>query len=190
MSKMPNLITPQGRRQLLKKVLTGGEARSLLRFTLYFFIVFMLLQWAYQALADSAIYRFYLDVLTVRPSAGLLGLIVPQDGVLAQSHRLVWLGGGLSVLNGCDGVEVMQLLIAAFVAVAGHWRRRLLGAVIGLLLIYTLNQARIVGLYLAVRHDRAWFELLHGLVGPLIIIAVTTLFFAWWIGRYEPALPV
>ena len=173
----------------LNRMWTGGQGGPLLRFLLLFIGAFFLLQWAYQALADTLIYRFYLDTLTVRPSAALIQLMVPQDSVLARGHRLVWPGGGLSLFSGCDGAEVMQLLITAFVAVAGPWRRRLLGAAIGLLLVYALNQARIVGLYLAVRHDRAWFEMLHGLVGPLIIIALTTLFFAWWIGRNESARP-
>ena len=54
-----------------------------------------------------------------------------------------------------------------------------------MLLIYGLNQIRIVALYFAVRHDKVLFELIHGLVGPLAIIAVACLFFAWWIGRGE-----
>lgn len=169
----------------LTRMGAGVNARPLLRFVLFFLSIFLLLQWAYQALADTAAYHFYLETLTVRPSVWLIHLLAPQDGVLARANRLVWSGGGLSVYNGCDGVEVMQLLVAAFVAVSGPWRQRLLGAVYGLLLIYALNQVRIVALYFAARHDRAWFELVHGLVGPLLIIALTTLFFAWRTGRDE-----
>jgi exosortase/archaeosortase family protein len=148
---------------------TGGKAEPLLRL--------FLLQCVYQAFSGTAVYRFYIETLTVRPSVALIQMIVPQDGVAARGARLLWPGGGISVYSGCDGVEVMQLLLAAFVAVSGRWRQRLLGVAFGLLLIYLLNQARIVGLYFAARHDRALFELLHGLAGPLII-AVTTLFFA------------
>lgn len=171
----------------LKKIGIGGNARPLPRFTLLFISVFLLLQWAYPALADTAVYRFYLETLTVQPSAALIQWIAPQDGVLARGHRLIWLGGGLSLYNGCDGAEAMKLLITAFIAVVGPWRSRLLGTALGLLLIYLLNQGRIVCLYFAARHGRGWFELLHGMIGPLLIIALTTLFFAWWIGRDEPA---
>ncbi len=167
----------------LTSMAVAVDARPLLRFVLFFLGIFLLLQWAYQAWADTATYRFYIETLTVRPSVGLIHLFVPQDDVIAHANRLVWAGGGLSVYNGCDGVEVMQLLVAAFAAVIGPWRQRLLGAVYGLLLIYVLNQARIVSLYFAARHDRTWFELVHGLVGPLLIIALTTLFFAWRTGR-------
>lgn len=159
----------------------------MLRFTLFFLGVFVLLQWAYPMFSDTVVYRFYLETLTVQPSAALIQWIAPHDGVLARDHRLLWSGGGLSLYNGCDGAEAMKLLIAAFIAIAGPWRARLLGAALGLLFIYILNQGRIVGLYFAARHDRAWFELIHGIIGPLSIIALTTLFFAWWMGRNEPA---
>ena len=171
----------------LTRVGTGIKERPLLRFLLVFISAFFLLQWVYQALIDTAVYRFFIEVLTVRPSAWLIQRLTSQDGVLAQGHRLLWPGGGLSVLNGCDGAEVMQLLFAAFAAADGPWRQRLHGAALGLLLVYVLNQLRIVGLYFAARHDRAWFELIHGMIGPLIIIALSTLFFAGWMGRDDPA---
>lgn len=167
----------------LVRLATGAPTRPLMRFLLFFIGAFLVLQWAYQAMLDTAAYRFYLETLTVRPSAALIQWLAPEDGVLARGRRLVWAGGGLAVYKGCDGMEVMQLLLAAFVAMVGPWRQRLWGASLGLVLIYALNQARIVGLYWAARHERAWFELLHGMIGPLLIIALTTLFFAWWTGR-------
>ena len=139
-------------------------------------MAFFLLQWSYQALSDTALYRFYIETLTVRPSAAMLHLLVLADGVSAAGHRLAWQGGGLNILNGCDGAEAMELLIAAFLAIAGSWRMRLSGIVLGSMLIYGLNQARIVALYFAVRHDKALFELIHGLIGPLVIIALATIF--------------
>lgn len=174
----------------LMRIGTGVHTLPLLRFLVFFISAFFLLQWAYQGLSDTAVYRFYLETLTVRPSALLIQWIAPQDGVIARGARLVWSSGGLSVYNGCDGMEVMQLLLAAFVAVAVPWRQRLFGASFGLLLIYVLNLLRIVGLYFTARHDRAWFELLHGMVGPLMIIALTTLFFAWWTGRDATPRPI
>ena len=82
-----------------------------------------------------------------------------------------------------------MLLMAAFITASGTWRMRFTGIALGMLLIYVLNQVRIVALYFSVRHDTALFELIHGVVGPLAIIAVACLFFAWWIGRGESADP-
>ena len=69
------------------------QAVPVLRFALLFLGVFVLLQWAYPALAGTAVYRFYLETMTVRPSAALIQWIAPHDGVLARGHRLIWSGG-------------------------------------------------------------------------------------------------
>lgn len=177
---------PQSYKAFLQKTRPSDRSVSLLRFAAVFFVAFCLLQWAYQALNDTASYRFYIEALTVHPSAVLINLIAPSEGVIAQAHRLVWQSGRLSVLNGCDGAEAMALLSAAFIAVTGSIRMRLTGIVIGALLIYGLNQGRIVALYFAARYDKPLFELIHGLAGPLAIIALACLFFVWWIGRDGP----
>lgn len=184
------MAQPQSYDAFLQQIEPVRHSVSLLRFAFVFMLAFFLLQWLYQALSDTAAYRFYIETLTVQPSAALIHLFAPADGVAAQAHRLVW--GSLSVLNGCDGAEAMELLITAFIAAAGSWHMRFSGialGMLGMLLIYGLNQARIVALYFAVRHDQALFELIHGLVGSLIIIAVACLFFAGWIGRGAPAEP-
>lgn len=177
---------PPSYNEFLRKYQPAPQGVLLLRFALTFGLVFFLLQWGYQALADTAAYRFYIEQLTVRPSAFVIQLIAPQDNVTAQGHRLLWPGGRLNILNGCDGAEAIELLLAAFVAVAGTWRMKLSGMAIGLGLIYVMNQVRLVALYFAMRHDKALFELIHGLAGPLVIIALATLFFAWWIAPREP----
>ena len=51
-----------------------------------------LLQWAYPVFSGTATYCFYLETLTVQPSAALIQWIAPQDGVLACDHRLAWPG--------------------------------------------------------------------------------------------------
>lgn len=171
---------PPSYTEFLNKYQPAQRGVSLVRFALVFGAIFFLLQWAYQGLADTGSYRFYIEQLTVRPSAYFIHIIAPHDGVIAQAHRLVWNGGRLSVLNGCDGAEAIQLMLAAFVASAVTWRTKLTGMAMGLLLVYVLNQARLIALYFAIRHDKAVFEIIHGLAGPLIIIALVTLFFAWW----------
>jgi exosortase family protein XrtM len=89
----------------------------------------------------------------------------------------------LSVLNGCEGTETLFLLVAAVVAFAASWRHKLWGILLGGLLVYGLNQIRIVALYFALRHDKELFSALHGYVGPTLIIILCSLFFLWWIGR-------
>jgi exosortase/archaeosortase family protein len=89
-------------------------------------------------------------------------------------------GGGLNILNGCEGVEVAFLLIAALCAMPGSHRRRLCGMAVGVSLVFMLNQARILALFYAFRYDKVLFSLLHGTVAPLAMIACTVLFVAVW----------
>jgi exosortase/archaeosortase family protein len=77
----------------------------------------------------------------------------------------------------------MLLLVAAFAAFPMGWRRAASGIALGLLLIWLLNQGRIVALFYAVRHDLALFNLLHGYVLPLVIVAAGSLFYLWWASR-------
>lgn len=184
----PRVIMQSSNALILADMLSAPST-GILRFAFRFAAAFFILQWAYQATAATVVQRFYIDILTVRPSAAVLQLLAPSDQVVALGHRLLWPGGRLSLLRGCDGTEALFLLLAAFVAMRMDWRQRLWGMAAGTLLIYLLNQARIVGLYFAVRHDRETFDLLHGLLGPLFIITAATVFFAWWTQRHATAHP-
>ncbi len=150
-------------------------------FALGFLIVFGVLYGLYTAARGTVVERFLIDTLTVRPSAAIVNWISPEEGVAANGHRLVSARARLSVLNGCEGTESLFLLIAAIAAFAAPWRARLAGILAGAAVIYGLNQARIVGLYYALRFDRSWFEALHGFIAPTLIILVGALFFLGWI---------
>jgi exosortase family protein XrtM len=104
----------------------------------------------------------------------------PGERVIAEGHRLVSPWARLNVLNGCEGTETLLLLVAAFLVFPARLRHKLQGLLGGSLLIYTLNQTRIVGLYYALRHDRDSFQLLHGVLAPTLIILAASLFFLVW----------
>ena len=63
---------------------------------------------------------------------------------------------------------------------------RLAGLAASFAVTFALNQARVVALFYAYRHDRAWFDALHGYVGPLLLIAAAGVFFSWWVRRHVP----
>ena len=87
------MAQPQSYNQFLNKYQPHRKGASLLSFALIFGLVFFLLQWTYQGLADTEVYRFYIEQLTVRPSAFIIQLIAPQDHLVGSGHRLVWPGG-------------------------------------------------------------------------------------------------
>ncbi len=153
----------------------------LLRMVVFFSIVFFILHFVYQSASGTAIEKVVVDMATVRPSVFFINLLNSNEHVFAHGHRLVSPYARLSVLNGCEGTESLFLIIAAILAFQARWRHKLVGLVLGVMVIYLANQARIVALYFALRHDRGLFSALHGYIAPVLIIAVGCLFYLLWI---------
>lgn len=157
-----------------------------LRFALIFLLLFAVLQYGYSACQGSMLERLVLDIATVRPSAAAINLISPEANAQASGHRIVSPQGTLSILNGCEGTETLFMLLAAILAFKAPWKHKLKGAAIGTLLIYGLNQIRIISLFFASQQDRKWFDLLHGTIAPTLIIVLSVLFFLWWSSANPP----
>lgn len=173
-----NNSTKSGPQQLMGFFLSARE----LRFALVFLLLFSVLQFAYSASRGSLVEHLVIDLATVQPSVAAINLIAPDAGAQAKGNRIISPHGSLSVLNGCEGTETVFLLLAAIVAFNAPWLQKLKGAALGTLIVYALNQGRIVSLFFAAQHDRKWFDLLHGFVAPTLIIVLSVLFFLWWIG--------
>jgi exosortase family protein XrtM len=155
--------------------------RAFLARALAFVAVFMLLQAGWEAARGTWLERLWVHELTVRSATGLINTLTPAVSAVAQGSRIVAPGGGLNVLFGCEGTDVVFLLVSAFAVFALPWRLRLLGVATGLVLVFVLNQARIVGLFYAFRQDRALFELMHAAGAPLLMVALCGLFFHAWL---------
>ena len=169
----PQLPNPQ---QPTGFFLRGKE----LRFALIFLLLFFVLQYGYSACQGTMVEHVVLDLATVRPSAAAINLIAPDANAQAVGHRIVSPHGSLSVRNGCEGTETLFLLLSAIAAFKAPWRQKLKGAALGTLIVYGLNQVRIVALFFAAQQDRKWFDMLHGTVAPTLIIVLGILFFMWW----------
>ena len=144
---------------------------------LLFLAVFLILQTGYDSCRGSDFEHFVISELIVTPSAALIKLLTPFVQVSALGNQLIAPDGGISVLKGCEGTEVMFMLVAAFSAVAIPWRRRLIGMALGIFLVFGLNQMRLLALFYAYRTDSDLFGLLHGMVAPIILILSVALFF-------------
>jgi exosortase family protein XrtM len=148
---------------------------------LAFLALFVALQAGYSSGRGGALERLVIDQATVRTAAVLIDTLSPELQVRADGPRLRASGGGLNVLNGCEGTDVAFLLVAALVVAPLPWRRRLAGLMLGLPLVFALNQLRVLALFYAFRSDRAWFDLLHGAVAPLLLVLAVGLFFIVWL---------
>lgn len=152
-----------------------------------FLLMYGGLHWAYQSLRSSALDPWFIHTLTVSPAAALLDGLWPADLVRAVGPRLAWPGGRLTLLAGCDGFEVMSLFAAAVLVADLSWRRGLVALVFGCALVWALNQARIVALYWAFRYQREWFDAIHTVWGPLLLISAVVVIYAWAV--WKPAPP-
>ncbi len=163
-----------------------ARRRHPLRLLLIFLAAFFALQYAWEMSRGSPVERAVIDQATVAPAAWLIDTFWHGQEIHAEGHRLVSPQGRLNVLNGCEGLETLFLLIAAVLAYPFPWRVRLTGLLLGTLLVYSLNQARLVLLWHAFQQDRALFGLLHGTVLPLAMVAICLLGFLWFVARHDP----
>lgn len=142
-----------------------------------FIAIFVLLQWGWSAARGSWMERLVVHQITVTPAAALVRLLTPEIPAQAVAASIKAPGGGLNILNGCEGTEVMFLLAAALAAVSLPWQHRVLAMLLGVGLIFVLNQARILTLFYTFRADRSLFDALHTAVLPVLLVAATAAYF-------------
>lgn len=139
--------------------------------------VFGVLQGAWNEARGTWIERLVIHQATVKPATAMIRLIMPEIHAQPVAGSIKAPSGGINILNGCEGTEVMFLLVAAFSAVRLGWRQRLAGLALGLGLVFVLNQVRILALFYAFRNERCLFDLLHTTILPAVLIAMVALYF-------------
>lgn len=154
--------------------------------SLAFVLVFMVLQAGWEAARGSWLERLWVHELTVRSATALINLLTPDVRAIASGSRIVAPGGGLNVLFGCEGTDVLFMLAAAFLVFPLPARTRALGMLAGLACVYVLNQVRIATLFYSFRADRELFDLIHTTAAPLVMISLTGLFFQLWLKASVP----
>jgi exosortase/archaeosortase family protein len=163
-----------------------AKPASLLRQGLIFLAIFVLLQTCWTAASGTLVERLVIDQATVAAAAMWVRTLTPDVAAIASGATLTAPGGGINVLKGCEGTEVVFLLIAAFAVAHLSWRARLVGAAIGTMFIYALNQVRVIALFYAYRQDPVLFDQLHGTIGPLVMVVLVGSYYVFWLNRCAP----
>ena len=148
-----------------------------------FVMAFSVLQLAWQSLSGGRLEYFVIHTCTVRPAALLVNLLTPGVQASASGYVLQAPGGGLNILNGCEGLEALFLIIAAFTVAPLDWRRRLAGVAVGVLVVFGLNQARILTLFYAFRANPPLFDALHATVTPIALLVIVCCYFYAWLAH-------
>jgi exosortase family protein XrtM len=158
--------------------------RSRLAAAALFAAVFCALQLGWQALGDTVVHRLVVDHATVGVSVVLINTLTPAVHAVGAGTAVHAPGGGLNIVNGCDGTETWFLLCAAFAAASLSWRARALGLAFGTVVVFAVNQVRILALFYANRSDPEMFNLLHAIVGPIVVIVAVACFFYAWMAHH------
>ena len=158
---------------------------------LAFLLVFAALSIAWTAARDSSFASAVVHQGTVRPAAWIINLLTPAAQARAVDSTIRAPGGGINILNGCEGLDALFLLIAAFCAAPLSPRTRAAGLLIGLVVVFAVNQARILALFYAYRAEPALFQPLHGTVLPIAVVLLVSGYFHAWLRVAErvPARP-
>jgi exosortase family protein XrtM len=157
-----------------------SQPASLIWRAVGFVATFTVLQLIWQQLTGSRLEYFVIHTCTVRPAAMLANLVTPGIRASASGYLLQAPGVRLNILNGCDGLEALVLVVAAFTVAPLDWRRRLGGAALGVPVVFAVNQARILTLFYAFRSDPSLFASLHATVTPIaVVVLVCCYFYAW-----------
>ena len=87
-------------------------------------------------------------------------------------------GVSLDVLFGCNGLEAVMIYSIAILAFPAAWKKKLIGIIVGFIIIQVINIIRIVGLAYAAVNYREVFKILHIYIaqGLMIAIALGTFF--------------
>jgi exosortase H (IPTLxxWG-CTERM-specific) len=115
--------------------------------------------------------------------AGLLKLFDGRVTATGNILAITGTGAAVSVENGCNAVEVCLLLSAAIIAWPASIRARVVGVLIGIAAIQTVNLARIISLLYLSFYSPPLFEFFHLYVWETMIMLEAVLLFFLWMRR-------
>jgi exosortase family protein XrtM len=157
--------------------------RKLLPRAVAFLIIFLAFQMGWQALRGTPVERVVIHDATVQPATFLINMLTPSRHAHAVMFRIDSLRGGVLVANGCEGMDAVFLLLAAFAVTPVSWSARGTGVLFGTVVVFAVNQARILSLFYAVGVNPRLFETLHEIVAPIVVILLMSGYFYGWLLR-------
>jgi exosortase family protein XrtM len=176
----------QGNTQVPTEI-RSGRGRLVLSLALWLAIYSMLILLYHQAFYYTS--PILVRWLQVAPSAFLLETVSPGLEVTRLPTALATASLELQILKGCDGTESWLMLLSALVVFPAPAKRRLLGVLWGTILVFGLNQLRIVSLFLVALHRPDWFDMAHGTIWQTVMVAAGAVFVLVWMRpeRLAPA---
>jgi exosortase H (IPTLxxWG-CTERM-specific) len=113
-----------------------------------------------------------------------------DHGVMSHDNDIInaVTGSGIKIVEGCNGVEAVLILVSAVLAFPAPWRHKLIGIGVGFLAIQALNLVRIISLYYLHEWNQVWFEWFHLYLWQALIVLDALVFWLIWL-RFLPRAP-
>lgn len=148
-------------------------------------------------LIGNIAYGFYLkafgnepDAVTHLVSAQLRAILNLMGYAVETSYRTAQTitlnepdAKGLTIYEGCNGINVGVTFLAFIVAFGGRWARMAWFIPLGLACIHLTNLGRLLLLFLVVQYRPAYFYYLHKYFFTAIIYVMVFGLWALWVGK-------
>ncbi len=178
-TKKPEANTKRSSNLIFNKIGTWLKEKKAV---VQFLLIFGLITASYYALLGTGLILGAVEVyssVTVAVSAFILNIF--GQNAAAQGNLLTTPASTLLIGMGCEGSEVMVMLLGAVIAFPVKWKYKLLGAAAGFVFLFLLNQLRVIGLYIADIHYKSSFDFFHEELFPLIFTILSIFYLVFWI---------
>lgn len=134
----------------------------------------------YHKVPDDTLRKTIYPNVIGHAAAKVINTVTPEHRVRVHENKLSSGSTVLNIVRGCDGSGVWFMLMAAVLGFGARFKATIFGLLFGTLVVYIVNQIRIVGLFYVVEHNRMWFPPVHTYYAPTLIILIIAIFFLWW----------
>ena len=114
----------------------------------------------------------------------VLGQKVYASGIIISGE-----GFSVKIVSNCNAIFEIMLFLSAVIAFPALIKEKLVGGVLGTILIYLLNLLRVVLLFLIGVYSPQFFEGTHIYVAQSIFIVMVAIFWLFWAGRWVKSVP-
>lgn len=113
------------------------------------------------------------------------GLVLVCGGHATRDAAILRSPGGFAVemRDGCNAVNVTILLCSAVLAFPAPWRMKVLGLVVGSVIIQVLNIIRFISLFYLGQYSMTWFDFAHAYLWESLLVLDTMVVFWLWVNR-------
>jgi len=155
---------------------------------IFLFILFFLCGQSLYYWSKNYTSKVFVHRLNAGVSAYLINFINPDERAKVFKNEIR--SGPLRMIieEGCEGTEGIILVVSALLAFKMSAIFKTIGIILGTLILYISNLARIVALYYSIKYKPEFFDVLHMYIGQSFYIFVGSVFFIFWIQMGEKSI--